>query len=102
MWIWLVLRSTFRIAKYGWATALLKPKINNIDVDKELLFYYINLIVSDPEYTDKLEFRRSMLNTININQKRYCAAFNSITKGGITFQLLEDAYLQKTYCENWE
>jgi hypothetical protein len=89
-------------AKYDWATALLKPKINNIDVDEELLFYYINLTVSDPEYTDKPEYRSIMLNAININHERYCAAFNSITKGGITFQLLDDAYLQKTYCENCE
>ena len=89
-------------AKYDWATALLKAKINNIDVDEELLFYYINLTVSDPEYTDKPEYRSIMLNAININQKRYCAAFNSIPKGGITFQLLDDAYLQKTYCENCE
>lgn len=89
-------------AKYDWATALLKPKINNIDVDEELLFYYINLTVSDPTYTDKPEYRSIMLNAININQKRYCAAFNSIEKGGITFQLLDDAYLQKTYCENCE
>ena len=89
-------------AKYDWATALLKTKINNIDVDEELLFYYINLTVSDPAYTDKPEYRSIMLNAININQKRYCAAFNSITKGGITFYLLDDAYLKKTYCENCE
>lgn len=89
-------------AKYDWATALLKPKINNIDVDEELLFYYINLTVSDRDYTDKPEYRTIMLNAININQKRYCAAFNSIENGGITFQLLDDAYLQKTYCENCE
>jgi hypothetical protein len=89
-------------AKYDWATALLKPKINNIDVDEELLFYYINLTVSDPAYTDKPEYRSIMLNAININQKRYCTAFNSITQGGITFQLLDDVYLQKTYCENCE
>ena len=87
-------------AKYDWATALLKPKINTIDVDEELLFYYINLTISDPFYTDKPEYRSIMLNAININQQRYCAAFNSIEKQGITFQLLEDDYLKKTYCEN--
>jgi len=87
-------------AKYDWAMALLKPKINNIDVDEELLFYYINLTISDPAYTDRPEYRSIMLNAININQKRYCNAFNSIDNGGITFQMLDDAYLQKTYCEN--
>jgi hypothetical protein len=89
-------------AKYDWSIALLKPKINTIDVNEDLLFYYINLTVAKPEYTEKSEYRTIMLNAININQNRYCKIFDSNDKGGITFQLLDDHYLQKTYCENCE
>lgn len=87
-------------SKYDWATALLEPKINDIDVDEELLFYYINLTVLDPEHTGNPEYRRIMLNAININRQRFCTAFNSSAWGGITFQLLDDEFLKKTYCEN--
>jgi hypothetical protein len=87
-------------AKYDWALSLLEPKINAIDVNEEILFYYINLTISNSIYTDKPAYRTIMLNAININQGRFCKSFNSIFRGGITFQLLEDDYLKKNYCEN--
>ena len=41
-----------------------------------------------------------MLNAYNLNKKRYCELFGPNGKGGITFQLLENEYLRKTYCES--
>lgn len=35
-----------------------------------------------------------------MNKERFCKLFNSIEKGGVTFQLLKDDYLNDTYCEN--
>ena len=41
-----------------------------------------------------------MLNAINMNNDRFCKLFSSSLSDGVTFQLLENEYLRKTYCEN--
>jgi len=82
------------------SVALLKNKVKSIDVDEDLLFYYLNLTLIDKTLTVKSEYRTIMLNAININKSRFCRLFNSVENGGVTFQLLEDKYLRKTYCES--
>ena len=79
---------------------LLEDKVNAIDVDEDLLFYYLNLTIIDPKLTNTSEYRSIMLNAFNMNQERYCKLFNPFGEGGVTFQLLEDDYLRNTYCEN--
>ncbi len=90
--------------QYGhsdWAKQFLVHIVKKIDANEDLLFYYINLTISNEEETSSKDYRAIMLNAINRNQKRYCTLFKSnSTEGGITFQLLENAYLKKTYCEN--
>jgi hypothetical protein len=87
-------------AKYDWAIKLLEKKVHSIDVDEDLLFYYINLTIVNEKLTKKSDYRTIMLNAYNINKKRYCELFNTYGKGGVTFQLLENEYLRKTYCES--
>ena len=82
------------------AVDLLDEKVRSVTVDEDLLFYYLNLTLVKPELTASSNYRTIMLNAINMNQKRFCKIFNSINDGGVTFQLLEDEYLRKTYCEN--
>ncbi|WP_117879959.1 OmpA family protein [Aureibaculum luteum] len=82
------------------AVDLLDEKVRSVTVDEDLLFYYLNLTLIKPELTASSNYRTIMLNAINMNQKRFCKIFNSINDGGVTFQLLEDEYLRKTYCEN--
>ncbi|QCX40735.1 hypothetical protein FF125_20665 [Aureibaculum algae] len=82
------------------AVDLLDKKVRSVTVDEDLLFYYLNLTLVKPELTASSNYRTIMLNAINMNQKRFCKIFNSINDGGVTFQLLEDEYLRKTYCEN--
>jgi hypothetical protein len=82
------------------AIDLLEEKMQEITVDEDLLFYYINLTIIDEGLTSSPDYRTMMLNAINMNKKRFCKLFNSISKGGVTFQLLENKYLRKTYCEN--
>ncbi len=89
-------------AKYDWAEKLLKPYMNNVDVEEDLLFYYLNLTIVDQSLTRKTAYRSIMLNAININKKRYCDLFKVGSDGGITIQLLENNFLKKTYCENCE
>ncbi|MDU8884840.1 hypothetical protein RXV94_01625 [Yeosuana sp. MJ-SS3] len=79
---------------------LLKDKVNTIDVDEDLLFYYLNLTIINTKLTNTTEYRAIMLNAFNMNQERYCKLFNPFGEGGVTFQLLEDEYLRNTYCEN--
>ena len=87
-------------AKYDWAEKVLKPHIRKIDVDEELLFYYLNLTIVDAKNTKNDSYRAIMLNAINQNKTRFCKLFDPFGQGGINFQLLNDKYLKSTYCEN--
>jgi hypothetical protein len=86
--------------KYDWATKLLDKKVRRIDVDEDLLFYYINLTIIDEKLTKRSDYRTILLNAYNLNKTRYCEIFNAFGNGGVTFQLLENDYLRKSYCEN--
>ena len=82
------------------AVKLLENKAKSIDIDEDLLFYYLNLTLIDKELTQEDSYRTIMLNAINLNKARYCKLFNSVENGGVTFQLLDDDYLRETYCES--
>ena len=84
------------------ATELLDDKVRTITVDEDLLFYYLNLTITNKYNVESENYRTIMLNGINMNKKRFCKLFNSALIDGVTFQLLENEYLRKTYCENCE
>ncbi len=86
--------------KYDWAEKLLAKYAIKIDVEEDLLFYYINLTIAQPKMTAAKSYRAIMLNAINQNQERFCNIFKPFGKGGISFQLLDNDYLKKTWCEN--
>lgn len=86
--------------KYDWAIDMLTPKVKSLDVNSDLLFYYLNLTLIDEKLTRTKTYRIIMLNAINYDKNRFCALFNPYGEGGITFQLLENDFLKKTYCEN--
>jgi len=90
-----------RYSKFDWATTLLTEKANKVDVNEDLLFYYINLVLFDSKITSKPSFRTILLNAANSNKKRFCNMFkrNHSEPGAISFQLLSDVYLKKNYCE---
>ena len=87
-------------SKYDWSTKLLKKKVKSVNVDEDLLFYYLNLTLFDEKMTKRSEYRTIILNAYNINKIRFCEIFEPFGEGGVTFQLLENEYLRKTYCEN--
>ncbi|MBJ6367559.1 hypothetical protein JF259_05605 [Snuella sp. CAU 1569] len=89
-------------ASHDMAVELLDRKVRSIDVDEDLLFYYLNLTLINKQLTRDPNYRTIMLNAINMNQQRFCKLFNSVENGGVTFQLLEDEYLRKAYCESCE
>jgi pyruvoyl-dependent arginine decarboxylase (PvlArgDC) len=81
------------------AVTLLEAKARSIDINEDLLFYYLNLTLINKELTKKSDYRTILLNANNMNKERFCKLFNSVENGGVTFQLLEDEYLRKSYCE---
>ena len=84
----------------GMSVDLLTEKAKTIDIDEDLLFYYINLTLTDTALTQTSEYRTIMLNAFNLDRDRYCRLFDTFGKGGVTFQLLEDPYLRNSFCEN--
>ncbi|WP_298238720.1 hypothetical protein [uncultured Algibacter sp.] len=89
-------------ANNNMAVNLLENKAKSIDINENLLFYYLNLTLINKELTKNEDYRTIMLNAINMNKTRFCKLFNAVEDGGVTFQLLEDEYLRETYCENCE
>jgi hypothetical protein len=89
-------------AKYDWAIKLLKPYITKVDVDEDLLFYYINLTIYDEKMIKNDGYKQILLNAIDVNTKRFCDMFNSIKNGGISFQLLKYEILKSNYCQSCE
>lgn len=89
---------TYYAKKYD-AIDLLENRVTKIDVNEELLFYYINLHLFTPEIFKVPALRTVVLNAITINGKRFCRFFNSINNGGASFQLLDAAALRGLYCE---
>ena len=82
------------------AIEVLYDKVRTITVDEDLLFYYLNLTILDKYNVASSNYRTVMLNAINMNKKRFCKMFNSSLNEGVTFQLLDNKYLRKTYCES--
>jgi hypothetical protein len=74
--------------------------VKSIDVDEDLLYYFINLTIIDDKLTSNDDYRTVLLNAINMNKDRFCKLFNAVEDGGVTFQLLENEYLLQIYCEN--
>ncbi|GAB1858711.1 hypothetical protein MHTCC0001_35510 [Flavobacteriaceae bacterium MHTCC 0001] len=87
-------------ANIDMAVALLENKARSIAIDEDLLFYYLNLTLTNSTLTKDDDYRTILLNAINMNKGRFCSLFNAVEDGGVTFQLLMDAYLRDTYCEN--
>lgn len=87
-------------SNYEEAVELLNEEVNRIEVSEDLLFYYLNLTIINPDFTNLDAYRVIMLNAINIDKNRYCKLFDSNRSGGVTFQLLDNSYLKDTYCEN--
>ena len=83
---------------YDLAIRLLMPYVTQVDVDQDLLFYYLNLTIIDKKITAQSYYKTIMMNAVNINDRRFCQLFNTFGKGGITFQLLDNLYLKRTYC----
>ncbi len=89
-----------RHSRYDWAEKVLEPRIKALDASEELLFFYASLTIGFQKITSNEEYRLFLLNLVNSNQPRFCQLFAPISQGGVSFQLLSEAFLKKTYCES--
>lgn len=87
-------------SKYDQAIKTVYPYVKTVDCNEDILFYYINLTIVRSEIIQKNDFRNILLNAYNVNPKRFCKLFNSYDNGGVTFQLLSNDYLKRSYCES--
>lgn len=81
------------------AEKILQPRIGQIDVSEDLIFYYLNLKLFHPGEYETEAFKTIMNNAITLNNRRFCRLFRSKEKGGIGFQLLEHAELKSVWCD---
>jgi hypothetical protein len=96
-----------RVAKFltnynypHWAEDVLYRKAKQIDSDEDLIFYYLNLTITNPENDNNERYKTIMYNAINQDPERFCKMFSNHDDGGVTFQMLSNNYLKKIYCEN--
>lgn len=82
------------------AEKLIEKRVQQLDVEEDLLFYYINLKLFTPYSFTEETVKKAALNAININGRRFCRFFNSTDKGGASFQLLRYDELRPLYCES--
>lgn len=81
-----------------WALDIVEPEIADINVNEDLLFYYLNLLFFRPDMYDTDEFWKATLNAVNLNKERFCTLFKSTNIGGASMQLLESDDLRDIYC----
>ncbi len=84
---------------YDWAEEIILPRIDQIDVSEDLVFYFVNLQFYHPDGYGSKKFRKSLLNAINLNPQRFCNFFLPNDNGGASMQLLEYTELKEKYCE---
>lgn len=87
-------------SRYSTAERLLTPRLKDINVSADVLFYYLSLTIYTQKNTSTSNYRTIMLNAVNIDRSRFCHIFDPIPRDGVSFQLLEDPILKKTWCEN--
>jgi len=87
-------------SRFDWADELVIPRVGSLDVNEDLLFYFINLSFYQPVRYKTDFFKAALLNAININPERYCNFFKPNHNGGTSFQLLEEELFKQLYCES--
>lgn len=87
-------------SRFDWAENVLSKRVNQVDVDESLVFYYLKLTINNSNKTRQSAYRSFMLNAIDKNNQRFCDLFLPKPQGGYTFQMLGNEFIRKTYCEN--
>jgi hypothetical protein len=86
-------------SRHDEAKEIVTERLDKIDVDENLLFYYVNLMFFEKDANSDPDFVKAVENATSINKKRFCDFFNSTQIGGAGFALFEDKYLKGMYCK---
>jgi hypothetical protein len=87
-------------SRFDQAALVLEPRVKALDASEDLLFYYVILTISKQKYLSSGGYRAFLLNVVNSNKARFCHLFFPVSQGGLSFQVLENSFLKKTWCEN--
>lgn len=87
-------------SKFDWAENVISKRVNQVDVNEDLIFYYLKLTINSSNKTKQTAYRSFMFNAIDKNNQRFCDLFLPKPQGGYTFQILNNEFIRKTYCEN--
>jgi hypothetical protein len=83
-----------------WSEKLLTPRVARIDVNEDLLFYFVNLKLTESNRAPDALTQKAVTNAVSINPQRFCRYFNAVGHGGVTFQLLDNPALRELYCKS--
>lgn len=87
-------------SRFDNAAQVLESRTKALNASEDLLFYYTTLTISKPKYLKSTGYRSFLLNVVNSNKDRFCHLFDPVSQGGLSFQLLGNDFLKKTWCEN--
>lgn len=79
---------------------LLEPVVNKVAVNEDLLYYYLNQTIVNNDLVKTDSYRAILSNAYSQNPKRFCELFKASTEDGVTFQLLHNDYLRRSYCDD--
>lgn len=86
-------------SRFDWAFTLLKTRAIQPDASTDIIYYYLNLTITDPRKTRRPDYQNVLSRAIERDKDRFCNLFLAKSQGGITFQLLDDVNLKKRFCE---
>lgn len=86
-------------SRFDWAFTLLKTRAIQPDASTDIIYYYLNLTITDPRKTRRSDYQNVLSRAIERDKDRFCNLFLAKSQGGITFQLLDDINLKKRFCE---
>ncbi|MBX2842482.1 MAG: hypothetical protein KTR26_11980 [Flammeovirgaceae bacterium] len=79
------------------ANAVLEKRVFEIGVNNDLVFYFIELNLKDLK---KKNVQAAWMKALEMDRERVCKMLLPIPKGGISFQLLADSFLNQIFCKN--
>jgi hypothetical protein len=80
------------------AREMVADRLDKLDTDEDLLFYYINLMFFKDNPTSDHDFTKAIDNAVSINKPRFCHFYDVHKKGGAGIGLFEDKNLKILYC----
>ncbi|HXB09042.1 MAG TPA: hypothetical protein VNW04_18075, partial [Puia sp.] len=86
-------------SQHFWAEEVVAPRVDQLDVSADLVFYFVNLGFFKSTYARGEDFLKAFINAFTLDRGRFCHFFDPIDKGGASMQLLEQSYFRDVYCE---